>query len=156
LGNDITVRINCVTLQHCWGTRWRSRLRHYVTIRKVAGSIPDGVIGIFHRHNPSGRTMVLDLTQSLTEMITRIISWGYRRPVRRADKHHLRVPIVLKSGSLNLLELPGSAQACNWFALPLPYNIVWFTGMVVSSSASCVKKSFFFFVKFYVAVCHLF
>ena len=27
--------------------------------QKVAGSIPDGVIGIFHRHNPSGRTMAL-------------------------------------------------------------------------------------------------
>ena len=32
------------------GTRWPSR--------KLAGSIPDGVIGIFHWHNPSGRTMV--------------------------------------------------------------------------------------------------
>ena len=30
------------------GTRWRSWLRHCATIRKVAGSIPDGVIGIFH------------------------------------------------------------------------------------------------------------
>ena len=30
------------------GTRWRSWLRHYATSRKVAGSIPDGVIGIFH------------------------------------------------------------------------------------------------------------
>jgi hypothetical protein len=29
------------------GTRWRSWLRHYATIRKVAGSIPDGVIGLF-------------------------------------------------------------------------------------------------------------
>jgi hypothetical protein len=28
------------------------------TNRKVAGSIPDGVTGIFHWHNPSGRTMV--------------------------------------------------------------------------------------------------
>ena len=28
---------------------------------KVAGSIPDGVIGIFHLHNPSGRTMALGL-----------------------------------------------------------------------------------------------
>jgi hypothetical protein len=27
--------------------------------RKDAGSIPDGVIGIFHRHNPSDRTMAL-------------------------------------------------------------------------------------------------
>ena len=29
------------------GTRWRSRLSHCATSRKVAGSIPDGVIGIF-------------------------------------------------------------------------------------------------------------
>jgi hypothetical protein len=40
-------------------------LRHCATNRKVAGSIPDGAIGIFHLHNPSGRTVVLGLTQSL-------------------------------------------------------------------------------------------
>ena len=34
--------------------------------RKVAGSIPDGVIGIFHWHNPSGRTVALGSTQPLT------------------------------------------------------------------------------------------
>jgi hypothetical protein len=39
----------------------------------VAGSIPDGVIGIFHGHNPSGRTMVLGLTQPLTKMSTSTI-----------------------------------------------------------------------------------
>jgi len=33
-------------------TRWLSWLRNCTTIRKVAGSIPDGVIGIFHTHNP--------------------------------------------------------------------------------------------------------
>jgi hypothetical protein len=32
---------------------------HCATNRKVAGSIPDGVTGIFHLHNPSGRTMAL-------------------------------------------------------------------------------------------------
>jgi hypothetical protein len=53
-------------------TQW---LRHCGTNRKVAGSIPDGVIGIFHRHNPSGRTMALGSTQPLTEMSTRNISW---------------------------------------------------------------------------------
>ena len=58
------------------GTLWRSWLRHCATIRKVAGSIPDGVIGIFHWHNPSGRTMVLRSTQPLTDMSTRNISWG--------------------------------------------------------------------------------
>ena len=30
------------------GTQWRSWLRHCATSRNVAGSIPDGVIGIFH------------------------------------------------------------------------------------------------------------
>ena len=33
----------------------------------------------------SGRIMALGLNQPLTEMSTRNISWGYRRPVRRAD-----------------------------------------------------------------------
>jgi len=30
------------------GMWWRSWLRHRVTGQKVAGSIPDGVVGIFH------------------------------------------------------------------------------------------------------------
>jgi hypothetical protein len=56
-------------------TLWRSCLRHCAINRKVAGSIPDGVIGIFDWHNPSGRTMALGLTQPLTEMSSRNISW---------------------------------------------------------------------------------
>jgi len=32
----------------CGGMRWRSWLRHFATSWKVAGSIPDGVIGFFH------------------------------------------------------------------------------------------------------------
>jgi len=31
-----------------WGTRWRSWVRHCATSRKVARSIPDDVIEIFH------------------------------------------------------------------------------------------------------------
>ena len=57
------------------GMRWLGWLRYCAKSRKVAGSIPDGVIGIFHSHNPSGRTMVLVLTQPLTEMSTSNISW---------------------------------------------------------------------------------
>jgi hypothetical protein len=53
-------------------------LRYCATYRKVAGSIPDGVIGIFYLHNPSDRTIALDLTQLLTEMSTRSISWGVK------------------------------------------------------------------------------
>jgi len=32
-------------------------------------------MGIFNWHNPSSRTMALELTQLLTEMSTRNISW---------------------------------------------------------------------------------
>jgi hypothetical protein len=34
---------------------------------------------------------------------------------------HLHVPIILKSGSLNLLEPSGFVQACNGIALPLHF-----------------------------------
>jgi hypothetical protein len=54
-------------------TQW---LRYCATNRKFAGLIPDGVIGIFHWHNPSDRTMAMGSTQPLTEMSTRSISWG--------------------------------------------------------------------------------
>ena len=68
------------------GTRWRSWMMHCATSRKVAGSIPNGFIGIFHWHNPSGCTMALGLNQPLTEMSTRNIPEGNRRPVPGADK----------------------------------------------------------------------
>jgi len=75
------VPTTCNGLQYVWserGTRWRSWLRHCATSRKVAVSIPDGVIGIFHLHNPSGSTMALGSTEPLTEMSTRNISWGVK------------------------------------------------------------------------------
>jgi hypothetical protein len=56
--------------------QWRGWLRHCATNWKVAGSIPDGAIGIFYLHDPSGCTLALGLTQPLTEMSTRNISWG--------------------------------------------------------------------------------
>ena len=55
----------------CWSCSW---LRHCATSWKVAGSIADGVTGILDRHNPSGRTTALGLTQPLTEKSTRNIS----------------------------------------------------------------------------------
>jgi hypothetical protein len=78
------------------------------TSRKVAGSIPDGVTGIFHSHNPSDRTMVLGLTQP----------------------YHVHMPIVLKSGCLKLLEPSGPVQACNGTAFMVltiasHYLLIW-------------------------------
>ena len=59
----------------CW---WRSWLRHCAISQKVVGSIPEGVIGIFLWHNPSGRTIAPGLTQPLTEMRTRNIFCGVK------------------------------------------------------------------------------
>jgi hypothetical protein len=53
-------------------------LKHCSKSRKVAGSIRDGVIGIIHLHNSSGRTVALGFTQTLMEMSTRNISWGVK------------------------------------------------------------------------------
>jgi hypothetical protein len=45
---------------------------------KVWRLFPDGVIGVFQWHNPSGRTMDQGSTHFLTEMSTRNISWGVK------------------------------------------------------------------------------
>jgi len=51
-----------------WGTAVAQWLGRCATNRKVAGSIPDCVIEIFHWHNPSDRIMALGSTQTLTEI----------------------------------------------------------------------------------------
>jgi hypothetical protein len=56
------------------GTTWSSWLRHCATSRQVTGSISNGVIGIFDRHNPFSRSVVLGSAQPVTEMSTRNIS----------------------------------------------------------------------------------
>jgi hypothetical protein len=62
----------------CGDSRWRSWLRHCAKIRKVVGSIPGGIIGIFHWLTPSGRTMAIGSTPPLTKMSSRHISWGVK------------------------------------------------------------------------------
>ena len=89
--------------------------------RKVAGSIHERVAGIFHWLNPSGSTLALvqRSTPTLTEMSTRSISWGQRRPVRRADKFATFIcRLSRNSESLSLLEPQESGQAFTGRALP--------------------------------------
>jgi hypothetical protein len=67
----------------------------------------------FYWHNPSVRITALGLTQPLTEVSTRNISWGIKAAGAYGwQPYHLHVPTVLKSGGLHL-------QACNGIALPL-------------------------------------
>jgi hypothetical protein len=55
------------------------------TIRKVAGSIPDEVIGVVNLPNPSSPTVALGSNQPLTEMSTRNPPEDKGRPTRKAD-----------------------------------------------------------------------
>jgi hypothetical protein len=56
------------------------RLGHCATSRKIAGSIPYEVIGIFNSFDPSSRTMALGSIHHLTEMSTRNLPGGKGRP----------------------------------------------------------------------------
>ena len=110
--------------------QWLSWLRYYATSRKVAGSIPNGIVRVFHWHNPSGRTMALGSNQPLREMNTKNISCGIKAAgVWSWEVCHLHVPFILKYGSLNLLGPSGPVQARTTIDLPLftysPEALYW-------------------------------
>jgi len=101
------IRLFNTTLQQ-GDTRWRCWLRQCASSWKFACSIPASVIGISHS---SGRTLALGCTQPITEMSIRDISWDLKAAGAYGwQLYHLPVPIVLKSGSLNLLEPSGPLQ----------------------------------------------
>jgi hypothetical protein len=93
-------------------------LMHCATLRKVAGSIPDGVIRIFRGYNPSGRTMALGSTQPLTEMNTRDISWGKGGRCVELRTLQLSCADCQKICKLNLLEPSGPVKISSGIALP--------------------------------------
>jgi hypothetical protein len=115
-------------------------LRCSATNRKFAGLIPDGVIGMFHGHNPSDRTMALGVDSASN-------SNEYQEDVLAGRCVRLTTlppscALVMKSGNLNFLEPSGPLQACNGTALPLPFTSVvscrhHFTNALCSSSSAC-------------------
>ena len=88
------------------------------TVLQVGRS--QGVIVIFHWYYHFGHTIALWLTQLLTEMSTRNTPWGVKLSIAYGwQPYHISVPIVLKSGSRNLLKPSGPVLACLGIALPL-------------------------------------
>ena len=90
-----------------------------VSLRKVAGSIPAGVIGIFHGHKilpialwPWGR---LSLEQ---KWVPGAFPGGKGGRCVRLTTLPPSCAVVMKSGNLNFLEPSGPLQACNGTALP--------------------------------------
>jgi hypothetical protein len=103
----------------CWFTWWQSWLRHCATSWKVVGSIPYCVIGIFHWHNSSDCTVVLELTQTITEISTRNISCGVKRQlVPRAD--NLTTFMRRLSGNLGA-SAAWNPRACTGIALLIAF-----------------------------------
>ena len=105
-----------LTLPNIRDTRWCNWLRHCAKIRKVACSIPDCTNGIFYWHNPSGHTMALGSTHSLTEMSTKNISLGGKGG--RCLGLTTLPPFC--ADCLEIWESHPPVHVCNGIALPLP------------------------------------
>jgi hypothetical protein len=102
----------------CQGTQWHSWLRHCATSQKVAGSIPDGVTGIFHWQNTSGRTMTLEVDSASNRNEYQKYFLGVKAvAIYSWEPYHFYVLTVFKSVSLNLLGLSEPVQAGNVIAL---------------------------------------
>jgi hypothetical protein len=92
-------------------TLWHSWLKHCATSRKDAGSIPDGAIGNFHLHNPSGRSVGLGSTHPLREMSTRNVSWGVK------GGRYVRLTCLPPTGA-DYLEILGASSSWKPKGLP--------------------------------------
>ena len=108
-------------------TRWFSWLRHCATNRKAAALISDGVIGIFHSRNPSGRTSDLGLTQPLTEWVPGIFptskgGWC----VGLTTWNFCMCKFSIKFGNLKILKSWGPVHTSNAIAMLLCFTVPYY------------------------------
>jgi len=98
------------------GTAVAQWLRCCVTNPKVAGSIPAGVIGIFHWHNPSDRTMALGSSQP-QKWVPGVFPGGKCDWYVRLTILPPSCAVVMECGSLTFLKPSGPLRACNGLIL---------------------------------------
>jgi hypothetical protein len=103
--------LNCI-VTNC--TNYTAYAFSCATGWKVAGSIPDGVLGIIYWHHPSDRTWAPGSTQPLTEMSIKNIFWRVKMTGAWGwQPYHLHMPTVKKFCDLQPL---GIHRACNRLA----------------------------------------
>jgi hypothetical protein len=112
-------------------------LRHCATSRKVAGSIPDGVIDITlpaalwpWGYSASDRNKY----QEYFLGVKAAGAWGLQ-------SYHLHVPTVLKSGSLNFLETSGTVAAYVFLLFSSFLSFLYYCILAGSSYAKCDQSS---------------
>jgi hypothetical protein len=86
--------------------------------------VPDEV-DFFNLPNPSSSITALGSTQPLTEMSTRNLPGGKKRPARKADNLAAicERTVWRKCGSLDVSQPCGPSRHVTGIALPLPYHM---------------------------------
>jgi hypothetical protein len=121
-------------------------LRYCATNRKVAGSIPEGVIGIFHWNNPPDRIMALESTQPLTEMSTRSISCGVKVAGAYGwQPYHHPEPLSCNLGTLTSWNPLGHCRSVT--GLLYPFSAVKVFYSPTDAQLKCLKNNFKIHIK---------
>ena len=105
--------LNCLQ-QISVGTRAGQLVQ--ATSRKVAGSIPDGLVRSFHCHNPSGAGVDSASNRNYYQEYFLGSKGGRCLGLTTLPPS---CAVCLKYGNLSFLEPSGAVQACNGIALPL-------------------------------------
>ena len=153
---SICIQHKLIIIHMLVGTAVEQWLRCCATNRKVAGSIPAGVTGIFHWHKilqialwPWGR---LSLEQKWVP-----VAFPGGKGGRCVRLTTLPPPcaVVMKSGNLNFLEPSGPPQACNRTALPFTFTYACTLVHVSAKHVDWYKLMNDFLLHAYVGVCEL-
>jgi hypothetical protein len=143
-GINVSLKL-AIFLQSMWVTLWIDNLwfyikcvgirsgavgwRHFVTSRKVAGSITDGSMRFIINIIPPAALWPWDRLSLSQKWVPAVFPARQMQPVRTADNlTTFTYRLSRNSGSLNLLQPSGPVQACRGIALLL-YKSFTFIGL---------------------------